>query len=362
MGTWGAGLYSADMALDLRATIGALARLPFDEERIVDVLCDGEQKAANDPQDEDHTTFWLVLADQFAKRGLASAQVRTKALDIIDNERDLTMLAACGMGEADLRKRAATLQKLRAALSSTPRPARRSTLKAPLPYTLEVGVLYACPVRGSAAVNTYRGRRDFDGAPWIPDGFRQFVVLARDKAFGYLPWYQPIVTIATVTERPTVARARPELWWKIEPAKTCSARSFKVMEIEAVGAVPIDLAKVQARFPRWLRGRAFFGIDGTMNAINDVSIGNTMVTSSHDWANLVRRGTLPAESPTVMRTLDDLEQSVISAAARGWRGRYATPARSKSCKCTMPAGAPFSTTITAVILDELSNSNASLTN
>src|SRR3954451_10230300 len=129
MGTWGAGLYSADMALDLRATIGALARLPFDEERIVDVLCDGEQKAANDPQDEDHTTFWLVLADQFAKRGLASAQVRTKALDIIDNERDLTMLAACGMGEADLRKRAATLQKLRAALSSTPRPARRSTLK-----------------------------------------------------------------------------------------------------------------------------------------------------------------------------------------------------------------------------------------
>jgi len=49
MGTWGAGLYSADMALDLRATIGALLRLPFDEQRIVQVLCDGEQKAASDP-------------------------------------------------------------------------------------------------------------------------------------------------------------------------------------------------------------------------------------------------------------------------------------------------------------------------
>jgi hypothetical protein len=232
--------------------------------------------------------------------------VRAKALDIIDNERDLSMLAARGMKEADLRKRATALQKLRAALSSTPRPARRSTLKAPLPYTLEVGVLYACPVRGSAAINSYRGRKDFDGLPWNPDGFRQFVTLARAKAFGYLPWYQPIVTIATVPERPTMARARDELWWRIELPKTCSERSFKMMEIEAIGPVPIDLAKVRARFPHWPRGRAFFGIDGTVNAINDVGIGDTMVTSSHDWADLVQRGTPPTESPTVMRTLDDI--------------------------------------------------------
>jgi len=306
MGTWGAGLYSADMALDLRATIGALLRLPFDEQRIVEVLRESEQKAADDPHDEDHTTFWLVLADQFAKRGIVSADVRGKALDIIDNERDLSMLAARGMREAELRKRAATLQKLRAALFATPRPVRRSTLKDPLPYTLEVGVLYACPTRGSAAINTYRGRKDHDGSPWIPDGFRQFVVLARGKAFDYLPWYQPIVTIATVTARPAPAQARDELWWRIERPKTCSRGSFKVLEIEAIGAVPVDLAKVQARFPYWPRGRAFFGIDGTIDAINDVGIGDTMVTSSHDWADLLARGTPPAESPTVMRTLDDI--------------------------------------------------------
>src|SRR6478736_9042697 len=112
MGTWGAGLYSADVALDLRATIAALLRLPFEQERIVEVLCESEQKAADDPRDEDHTTFWLVLADQFARRGLVSARVREKALDIIDNDRDLAMLAARGMKEPALRKRAATLQKL----------------------------------------------------------------------------------------------------------------------------------------------------------------------------------------------------------------------------------------------------------
>ena len=306
MGTWGAGLYSADMALDLRATIGALLRLPFDERRILEMLCDAEQNAANDPQDEDHTTFWLVLADQFAKRGLESNEVREKALDIIDNERDLAVLAARGMKESDLRKRAATLQKLRAALFGAPKAARRSALKAPLPYTLEVGVLYACPVRGSASINTYRGRKDFDGSPWIPDGFRQFIVLARDKAFGYLPWYQPIVTIATVAERPTLVDARAELWWRIERPKTCAARSFKMMDIAAIGTVPLDLEKARTRFPHAPRSRTFFGMDGSVDAINDVDICNTMVASSHDWADLVRRGTPPAESPTVMRTLDDI--------------------------------------------------------
>ena len=306
MGAWGAGLYSADMALDLRARIGALLRLPFDQERIVEVLCESEQKAANDPGDEDHTTFWLVLADQFARHGLVSARVREKALDIIDNDRDLGMLAARGMTQPALRKRAATLQKLRAGLFGTRRAARRSTIEAPLPYTLEVGTLYACPTRGSAAINASRGRKDFDGSPWIPDGFRQFVVLARGKAFGYLPWYQPIVTIATVSAPPTLARARDALWWRIELPKTCPARVFKALEVEAIGPVPIDLAKVQASFPYAPRGRAFFGIDGTINAINDVHIGDTMVTSSHDWAALLARGTPPTAGPTVIPTLDDI--------------------------------------------------------
>lgn len=158
----------------------------------------------------------------------------------------------------------------------------------------------------SAAINPYRGRRHFDGSPWVADGYRQFVVLARGKTFGYLPWYQPIVTIKTLTERPTLAGARDELWWRIELPHTCAPKIFKVLEIEAIGNVPIDLARVQARFPYWPRGRVFFGIDGRVNAINDIDIGDTMVTSSHDWAALMRRGAPPTESPTVMRTLDDI--------------------------------------------------------
>src|SRR5438477_11199261 len=79
MGAWGAGLYSSDMAADMRATIKSVLRLPFDEDRIVDILRDCERHAADDPDNEDHTTFWLVLANQFEKRGVAHAPTCEKA-------------------------------------------------------------------------------------------------------------------------------------------------------------------------------------------------------------------------------------------------------------------------------------------
>ncbi len=62
----------------------------------MDILSGIEPTAANNPDDEEHTTFWLVLADQFAKRGIACERVRDKALRIIDDGADLAILAKLG--------------------------------------------------------------------------------------------------------------------------------------------------------------------------------------------------------------------------------------------------------------------------
>ena len=40
MGVLGIGLYSGDFAMDLRATVSAVARLPFDADRMLQILCD----------------------------------------------------------------------------------------------------------------------------------------------------------------------------------------------------------------------------------------------------------------------------------------------------------------------------------
>ena len=66
MGFFGTGLYSGDFALDLRSTIGAVARLPFDDDKLLNILCETQPGIAGDPNDPDHTVLWLVVADQFA--------------------------------------------------------------------------------------------------------------------------------------------------------------------------------------------------------------------------------------------------------------------------------------------------------
>ena len=97
-----------------------------------------------------------MLADQFEKRGVAHAPTREKAIAIIDRGDDLMMMERLGMKPADLRKRGAKLADLRARLSAAPRLSKpRSTIKAPQPYVLEVGVLHACPVKGSSCLTPY---------------------------------------------------------------------------------------------------------------------------------------------------------------------------------------------------------------
>ena len=78
MGVWGSSLYSDDFAMDLRSAISAVSRLPYDGDKLVDLLCESEPSAANNPEDEDYSTFWLVVADQFTKRGIASDRARVR--------------------------------------------------------------------------------------------------------------------------------------------------------------------------------------------------------------------------------------------------------------------------------------------
>jgi hypothetical protein len=48
MGVWGPGLYSGDFAADLRQAIRAVVRLPFEAEKLVDILVSMEPSAARE--------------------------------------------------------------------------------------------------------------------------------------------------------------------------------------------------------------------------------------------------------------------------------------------------------------------------
>jgi hypothetical protein len=128
VGVWGTGLYSGDFAMDLRGTIRAVSRLPLAPDRLTEILSQSQPGPANDPANEDHTTFWLVLADQFSKRGIDSARARNTALAIIDDGTDLTTREGLGATAADTRKQPGGS---RSTAHPTPRSHRRHAAALP---------------------------------------------------------------------------------------------------------------------------------------------------------------------------------------------------------------------------------------
>ena len=307
MGAWGGGLYSNDLASDLRSLVKSVLRLPLDEARILQILCEAEARAANDPTDEDHTMFWLVVAGQLAKAGVACPDAFRKAIAIIDGGDDLRLLEARGLSGAALRKRAAALQELRDQLVNAPTVSkRRKTLQGPQPYLFELGVIYALPCKGAACINPSLGRRNFDGSPWVHDGFRQFVVLERGRAFEHLAWYQAIVSLAAVPLKPRLEDALADLWWKLESPATCSQTTFAAIEIEAVGAAPVDIARAYERFARRRREMEFLGWGGRGAAINDVELTNWFVQTIPDRTAAIAKGEPPRDGETIMRNIADI--------------------------------------------------------
>src|SRR5258708_2292237 len=139
MGVWAAGLYSGDFAMDLRSAIRAVSQLPYEGGRLVDILCETEPGSANDPDDEDHTTFWLVVGNQFVRRGIASDRAREKALAIIDSGKDLATLEKLGMSASNLKKRKKILEELRTRISAPLAAKPRAVLQEPQPFLMDAG-------------------------------------------------------------------------------------------------------------------------------------------------------------------------------------------------------------------------------
>ncbi len=303
MGAWGVGLYSGDYAMDLRSTIGAVARLPYDPAELLAMLRQGEAKVADDPADSDHTIFWLVVADQFHKRGLECPEACERALAIVAGDEDLAAMARLGMDEKSLAKRRVMLEVLATALTAPLPDKPRKVLKAPQPFVLEVGEAVAYPVNERGApINPY-----LVGKPWpIAKSWEQaawgaIVILERGHVFDYLAWYQPLGLAQPLAEKPSLA----DLWaprrWLRRNVGTLTARHAKLMEFESLGRVTIDRDRLLAAFHEFAKPRSA--------AVNDISIANSIAVRELDsaWARAIERGSRP---PRQIEALADIADPI----------------------------------------------------
>jgi hypothetical protein len=297
VGAWCAGLYSSDFACDLRSTIAATARLPFDAGRILEIVRESTPETADDPASEDYTTFWLVTADQFQKRGLESKSAFERAIAIVDSGSDDVMMRKLGLRGSDLRKRATMVLRLRERLTAGVSSTQRRTLARPQPYTMDAGDVLRFPVSRGQPINPYASDRGFGGR--AQEGWAAMLVVSQGRAFDYLAWYSIAIVKNELAQTPAIDMLM-DVPWVLRGAGTCSPRHFRRMEFECIANVSIHREALVARLGKpW---------HGNKEAVLDISISNRIsVVSANPSQPVVQRDLerLPAANLREFATISE---------------------------------------------------------
>jgi len=285
MGVWGVGLYSSDFAQDLRGSVRAVARLPFEPQKLLELLCEAEPSAANNSGDSDHTIFWLTVADQFSRRAIECPYVRERALAIIDDGTDLAAMQALGMDDQSLGKRSAMLGELRTRIAAPVQTTEsRAVLKAPQELLLHAGDVVTYPVCQGEPINPYLNRNSPLLRDWRQDGWGAFVVAECGLVFEFLTWYRPLVICEPLVMEPRLDTLMEPRMWLLRNPGTLTARHASRMQVKSLGRVDIDAAKLSRCFSKRM--------SPISSVVSDISIANNVnvrALGAHE-AHRVRHG------------------------------------------------------------------------
>jgi hypothetical protein len=275
VGYWDVSLYAGDFAMDLRAAVASVAKLPFEGDRLLEIICETESAVASNPADEDYATFWLVVADQFARRGIVAARAREMALQIIDGGLDLDTQARLAQSATGLARRSRMLEQIRERIAHpAPTPPRRQVLREPERFVMDVGEALVYPVCDRKPLNPYVAQRQKQISyapggpqPWVQDAWGAMIVAERGRAFGFYAWYRPLVILHPRLQKPEEASIADEDL-RLQLPGNCPRSQFQRMGLESVGRFDIDPVRFQETF-HGLR-------PGDRYAIADISIGNRL--------------------------------------------------------------------------------------
>jgi hypothetical protein len=248
MGSWGPGLYQDDDALDLKSTIALLSKLPVTGDRLVEILLAKRDDGAQLDKDGG-PTFWLVVADQFERKGIESPLVFSKAIEAIESGADLRDLQTRDMGADDIRKRSKVLEELGARFRS-PRPPRpRPTGKKPPPMVVDLGQAFSFPTMNNRAMNPYHRNRAEAG--FEPDGWGAMLILGVGRAYDWLPWCAYQSLSVPLDREPTLEDVRESRLLSVETAHLAVPRRSHLTRIEAklLGRLNLNSRTVAERVP-----------------------------------------------------------------------------------------------------------------
>ncbi|MEJ2622166.1 MAG: hypothetical protein P8163_18515 [Candidatus Thiodiazotropha sp.] len=253
MGAWGAGIYQNDYAADLKSTISLVVKIPGDNIDLLNVLKEMHPES-EDSKDEEWTTFWLVVADQFEKRGILCDEITAQANNIITSGEDLRRLQELNMSQGELNKRYKLLEALLNRLKSPSTPKDRKIPKNPPSFCLDVGDVYAFQTQNGAAVNAWFS--SWEEAGFKPNGWGALIVVDRGRAFDWLPLVAIASTTVDYEVMPTIEDVKNSslmLHPQTRGAAKCVPKKshIKRMKMEYLGSLKLNLAKAKNIVSKW---------------------------------------------------------------------------------------------------------------
>ena len=242
MGTWSTGLYADDSAADLRDTIAVLSKLPVDGERLLDLLLEGYEGGTT-PADDGGPAFWLVIADQFERRGIESETAFERALEMITGGYDLRDWERRGASPSDLKKRQQVLATLESRLRSPRVPRPRPKRTRPPVLAVSVGQVYSFPTMGGRCHNAWFSSWEKDR--FVPDGWGALIVLGAGRLYDWIPWCATSALSVSPTEEPTLAAAARARLYSKQGATYCVPRlsHMKRMGMQLLGQLELNPSK-----------------------------------------------------------------------------------------------------------------------
>jgi len=243
MGTWSASLYGDDEACDLRDTIALVAKLPRSGDALLALLREREEDSV---EGDVPPAWWVVVADQFERRGIACPEAFQRALQVIEGGEDLAYLRDLGMDTRDLKKRAMVLDEVATRLRA-PRPVKpRPKAGKPPANPMQAGEIYAFPTMRHGAVNSWFP--SWAKARFVPDGWGACVVLATGRAFDWLPWAAVESLGVETGVEPSLEAAVAAPFFAGQGPSRCVPRKLQMQRtgLKRLGQVVLDAAKVEA--------------------------------------------------------------------------------------------------------------------
>ena len=216
MGTWGPGIFSEDVACDVRNEYRGLLQEGMEDDAATDLVIERWKSTQEDP--DEGPTFWIALAMSQSKLGRLRQDVKDRALDAIAAGPDARWQEAGLSG-----KRAAALTKAEKVLSG-PQPERR-TVRAPSKRRFIDGE----PIQGLVlAIPLGDGTQAYGRV--IPPGMEFY---GKRDPEGTEPDLEAITS-------------EPRAWWH-----GVSYRAIRSRRWEVAGIVPLTKKEQEEQFPMW---------------------------------------------------------------------------------------------------------------